>query len=283
MHFNLSLFVQFLNLTLINLPPDILVFVSETKTMQLLNDIQEELHSNIPAIQFSFNEINENQEITNYCLNCPRNQLVIILMPIPKLWLAQTLLGVRFVQETRVVVLFTKILDAIEEFAIFENIKFMNPVLVQSDGTILKMMLCRNDIFAKTNNQFTLRSYFDDPSAIFHSNDTNAMVFRRQMDNWFSASSYFRVSMPLMAPYNFMIKRRRNGQSFIVSATIGAFQIIANHFGCLVQWDNMKIRNCTECEDPLLLRHNRRQIPLFRLSARTPKPCEFEFNINTVG
>lgn len=270
--FNLTAMVQFLQLIFIHLPPDILVLVSETSTLQFLNDVHDELNSTLPVLKFSFNETNEQQGY-DYCHHCTRNQLTIFAMPIDQLKLASRFVGLKFFESNRVLFLFTKQLNAQEEFAVFDSQKILNVMVVQPNGPLVRLLVCRFFTFLTQTQRFELRTYFDEPTQLFHSNDTNAMVFRRQLKHWSASTSQVRMTVVLMAPYNFLIREQRSGQTQLASSMIAAFQIIAKHFGFAMRVDfQEKILPCPDCSIPLVLRENRRRIPLFPLKVSAPKP-----------
>lgn len=113
-------------------------------------------------------------------------------------------------------------------------------------------------------SQPNITTSYNGTEAIFHSNDTNALLFRNEMKQWpekIDAAIYVNI----LPPYNFMVKDETSGQVFMGSLLLVLLTIIGDimRFTPLVTFQNTDV-TCASCYQELIVRNRRESIALFK-------------------
>lgn len=250
--------VHFLHLAILHFRPEMLVLVGDHRTLSELQHVHHSLNVTLPSVVLSISsesQINSLQRRSyhQHCCATP-NQLTVIFFNINNhlIWL-RTLLKPT-IENSNPMVLVSGRQTELERIHIANVMYSFNMVTIEIDHLHpIRVFAWRKLVRPTPTAQM---SRFEGPDAIFRSDDSNALVFRRQMRRFASSATATtttaRMLTQIMAPYTFLLMgggdNNGGGQPetlFVTSSALTLFQVIGAKLNVAVQI--LSGRDCAAC------------------------------------
>lgn len=233
-------FLHFVRLMMLYFKSELLVLVGNQSTLTDLVQIQKRMNTTIPTIIVAINSRwHQYNTMDSFCPDCPTSQLTIIYLDEHYRSLSNYLDLER--RDSNRIIFVRKQRTQYTRSEIIEIFRSYNMVMVEINKGNFEVFAWGDSVCFNTAHP-NFMSRFKDPSAIFHSNDSNALMFRQEMDRW--------PGVPITAQISTNLQ--------LYSSTLNLFHIMGKrlNFNLKMAFDNYK--QCLTCFKPLHLVKNRR-------------------------
>lgn len=261
---HLTQFVQFIQLAIVNLVPELLVFVCDENTVGLLNEVQDHLKPTIPVFQVFMESILDYEEQQNYCPMCPKTRLTIMALPEDRLHWGVHFIIFEYYFSNYIVLLWPDELLLSQKQMLMQYYKDFNIVVVELVFSGINVLAWNGNAADVKSNYSVDITEFHGPSEIFISNDTNALIFRWTPDYYPSgAKSISFAYRSLMGPYQYHVQMKDTNETRLVSAVVHLCRVIADHLDFSLQPRLHRQTRCSKCYQPYEVTIDSSLIPFY--------------------
>lgn len=256
--FHSAPFLEFLQLAIVYFKIELLVLVGDNSTLVELVQVQNRLDNTIPIIIVSISTFSDdaiNYEI--FCRDCPTSQLTLSYLDSGDYTKLQTYLGVQR-RDTNRMVLVRSQRSRFTREQIIVGFREFNMVMVELVAGVHLEVYSWSDSVTFNHDDFSFISRFKGPRQIFRSNDSNALMFRQQLDRWPNEPIDAVLFTTMIAPYHLVLALPGTNQLMLSSASLNIFKTIGNilNFSLKILYTNRKY--CSPCMHPFPLYKYRR-------------------------
>lgn len=249
--------VHFLHLVIVHFEIKSLIFIGDNQTLPELINVKQRLSHVLPTLIVS---IPRHEIDTVSCPFCHPNQLSIIHFKFDFYSLvrnfvdnlANPMVVLRTMDQEQQPPYKVCIILAIFNFVIVDIAELNGNIKVWAWGKLVNA------------DQANPISNFVGAEAIFQSNDTNALLFRKEMQHWPDKSLTNAIFITnFMVPFSVILIEETTGKQFLLSFVVILIDIIGKllRYNILVSFGNPLL--CLDCFTPLPYRNNGELVPLF--------------------
>lgn len=260
----LTEFVQFLHLAIVHLGIESVTLMADPKALPTLIDQVQQRLPIIPTVVVSIPSETKERPTGNLCPHCPKRQITIVHLDENSnlRWLMLTL-APNYTELNRIVLLSAR--NDADSHEYVAKFPFYNILLAKIDrGGRLEVTTWIQWIYSSQNHPLPT---FRGPAELFRSNETSALMFRKQMQRWPERPAVEGKYMAvMMAPFNFLLRERGadGGERLLLASSIMTLiQFIGDVLRLTMNVYFRQSSACPECFDALPLGNYRGYFRLF--------------------
>lgn len=252
-------FLQFLRLLILFFKSELLVLIGDNSTLNELAQVQKILNKTIPVVIISMSSYSQKRFQTKLLnRDSPTSQLNLVYLVTDGEYLNLHIYldSVRSVTKRTVLVRESNSMTTREE--ITDQFRSLNMVMVKPVGNENIQVIVWSDSVTLNYRGNINTSKFDSPEGIFSSNDSNALMFRQQMDRWPGDPIDAVLFTNMLAPYYVMLKPPGSEKFMFASSDVNTLKIIGDTINFSMRTVFVDYHDCSSCfqELPVFKNHN---------------------------
>lgn len=256
--------VHFLQLAIVHLDIEVLFFVGDPQSTDVLDEVYNSLNSTLPVLQICFGNDSEDMDFeTNNCPNCPTKRLTIMYLPYEMLTLGVHFVSFRYYDTNHLVLIWTNEFTISLGQLIAHWYKDYNIVVVELFKEIINVLAWNANAAESNYDGSVTITHFLGPTKLFYSNDSNALAFRRKLDYFPGRPQIqFKYNI-LMAPFQFHVKRPETNKTMLSSSLVHLCKLITDHLHLSLHPRLEMFKYCKGCYNPFPVNSTSIKIPLY--------------------
>lgn len=274
--------VQFLRLTILYFRMELVVLHGDDQTLPDLEHlVRHQLDAQLPVMLVSvmlrpLANGSSSDGHQRFCADCPTSHLNVVYVRARNLYRVGAVLVPNFNDASRYVLVLADE-PHVDRLQVANSFWQYNMVLVECCRTgpsshhhhhqeppAPLLVYAWTKILAFRSQSQASISRFVGAHAIFHSNDTNALVFRKEMRRWPSAApAAATFTTTMMSPYCLILRDVATGRVVLASAQLTLFKMIGDVLNFALKINFMFPSGCPECFAPGPMRNYRGAVPLY--------------------